>query len=430
MADVFTLAGSFLDLGTWDAIPVLFRESFGAVPVLVFQRRGVSLPGLPDPWLGKEVTWTHGGTLYFTGDVVGMNPHFDPHLGWVITYTCAGLRNRLDWFPHTDSATGLDTSAFNLTLSDPEVNLARSGRTVGQILQSTFLMEGLPNDPENPGNVATISDHGMGGYTIGGSTLPAITQNDLLGLTVVPPRPVYFGGEKLGDAIDALMSQWAPNYRWWVDPQGNFRFLDLRKFAVSTLTMGTDPIEPVELARDTSRCFSAVLIRGQPTVIMAVLKLSEGDLSEDFAHDGLDNAAAKSAWVPADFAIPGKALSQGTVTVTSSTTVNYTSTSAVEVWPIGYWDQSHQQGTINFAASSLGGSYVQFWSARIVTCSALTAAGTASFTIDNPLPTTTTTPRRSPVCLPAHLSCGLSIRSLTMRSGHVLPTRAPTPKRS
>ena len=85
-------------------------------------------------------------------------------------------------------------------------------------------------------------------------------------------------------------------------------------------------------------------------------------------------------------AIPGKALSQGTVSVTSSTTVNYTSTSAVEVWPIGYWDQSHQQGTINFAASSLGGSYVQFWSARIVTCSALTAAGTASFTIDNPLP--------------------------------------------
>ena len=120
------------------------------------------------------------------------------------------MRNRLDWFPHTDDATGLDVSAFNLTLADPSVNLARSGRSVGQILQSTLQMEGLPNDPENPGNVATISDHGMGGYAIGGSTLPAITQNDLLGLTVVPPRPVYFGGEKLGDAIDG---RFCPNGR-------------------------------------------------------------------------------------------------------------------------------------------------------------------------------------------------------------------------
>ena len=90
MADVFTLDGGLLDMGVWNSIPVLFRESFGSVPVLVIQRRGVALPGLPDPWMGKEVTWTHGGTLYFTGDVVGMNPHFNTHLGWVITYTCAG----------------------------------------------------------------------------------------------------------------------------------------------------------------------------------------------------------------------------------------------------------------------------------------------------------------------------------------------------
>lgn len=389
MADVFTINGSTLDMAATKAIPVSFRDTFGAVPVLTLQRRGIPLPGIPDPWLGKVVTWRHSGTLYFTGDVVACNPHFDSYLGWVITYTCAGKRNRLDWFPHTDDATGLDVSAFNLTLSDPAVNLARSGRTVGQILESALQMQGIPNDPETPGNVSAITAAGMGNYVGAGATIiAAVTQADLAALTVVPPRPVYFGGEKLGDAIDSLLAQWAPNYRWWVDPAGNFRVLDLRAFASNTLTMGTDPVVPAELARDVSRCFQRVLVRGQPTAVMALLKLTTGDLAEDFAHDGLDNTAAKAAWTAADFSTPGKALSQGTISVTSTTTVTYTSTVGTETWPSGYWDQAHQQGTINLAASSLGGSYVQFWSARIVACAALTAGGTASLTLDNPLPNT------------------------------------------
>lgn len=387
--DVFTIAGSAVDMNAMDAIPVYFREAFGSVPVLVIQRRGIALPGLPDPWLGRTVTWTHSGTLYFTGDVIGMNPHFDQHVGWVITYTCAGMRNRLDWFPHTDSATGLDYSAFNLTLTDPSVNLSRSGRTVGQILSSVLLMGGLPNDPENVGNVASIQAAGMGNY-LGNppAALPTVTAVDLSALSVIPPRPVYFGGEKLGDAIDSLLSQWSPNYRWWIDPSGNFRFLDLRTFASNTLTMGTDPVEPAELARDVSRCFQRVLVRGQPTAVMALLKLSHGDLTEDFSHDGLDNTAAKSAWTPAQFATPGTALSQGTVTVTSSTTVVYKSSSTSETWTSGYWDQSHQQGTINLGASVLGSAYTQFWSARIVSCPALSPGGTVTFTLDNPLPNT------------------------------------------
>lgn len=390
--DVFTVAGTTIDMGAMDAIPVYFREAFGTVPTLVLQRRGIPLPGLPDPWLGKAVTWTHSGTLYFTGDVIGMNPHFDQNLGWVITYTCAGMRNRLDWFPHTDNATGLDYSAFNLTLTDPNVNLVRSGRTVGQILNSVLLMGGLPNDPENVGNVSSIQAAGMGNYLGNPPTaLPTVTATDLSALSVIPPRPVYFGGEKLGDAIDGLLSQWAPNYRWWVDPNGNFRFLDLRAFATNTLTMGTDPIEPTELARDVSRCFQRVLVRGQPTAIMALLKLSAGDLVEDFSHDGLNNTAAKAAWTPAQFATPGTALSSGTVTVTSTTTVTYKSSSTSETWTAGYWDQSHQQGTINLGASILGGtsgSYTQFWSARIVSCPALSPGGTVTFTLDNPLPNT------------------------------------------
>ena len=339
--------------------------------------------------------------LYFTGDVVGMNPHFDNNLGWVITYTCAGMRNRLDWIPHTDDATGLDISAFNLTLSDPNVNLARSGRTVGQILNQVLTMQGLPGSPEDVGNVASISAYGMGNYFGSPPQLPAVTTNDLAALTLIPPRPVYFGGEKLGDAIDSLLSQWAPNYRWWVDPSGNLRFFDLRAFSANTLVMGTDPIEPAELARDVSRCFQRVLIRGQPTAVMALLKLSAGDLVEDFGHDGLTSTQAKDPanWTPAKFAQPtyasnptaAQALSSGTVTCTSTTTVNYKSSSPAETWGAGYWDQVHHQGTINLGASILGGpggSYTQFWSARIVSDSGMVAGSTATFTLDNPLPNT------------------------------------------
>src|ERR1700687_89259 len=171
MSDTFTLAGTIIDMNAMNAIPVHFRETFGAVPVLVIQVRGGPLPGLPDPWLGKVVTWKHtntyGTSLYFTGDVIGMNPHFDQHVGWVINYTCAGVRNRLDYIPHTDNATGLDISPFNLTLTDPNVNLARSGRTVGQMLGQTgigiLLMGGDSNSPtENPGNLQNLANIGVG----------------------------------------------------------------------------------------------------------------------------------------------------------------------------------------------------------------------------------------------------------------------------
>lgn len=395
MADVFTRNGVTLDMNAANAIPVRYQESFGATPTLTIQVRGGALPGIPDPWIGKVIKWYHDGTLYFTGDVVAMNPQFDQHVGWIVTYTVAGIRNRLDWFPHTDSATGLDVSPFNLLLTDPDVNLARSGRTVGQILGQTglgVLLMGGDESPENPGNVQNLATYGVG--NIGTGVLPVQTALDLTALTMIPPRPVYFGGEKFADAIDSLLCQWAPNFRWWVQPDGNFRFLDLRSFTANVLTMGTDPIEPTELCRDLSRCFSRVVVRGQPNSVMALLKLSEGQLTEDFAHDGLDNAAAKAAWTPTQFAQPqwssgtAPALSSGTVDCTSTTTVNYRSSTASETWTNGYWDQSHQQGTLNLSASILGDSFTQFWSARIVSCTALTAGSVSTFTLDNPLPNT------------------------------------------
>jgi len=77
------------------------------------------------------------------------------------------------------------------------------------------------------------------------------------------------------------------------------------------------------------------------------------------------------------------------VNCTSTTTVNYKSSNPAETWTAGYWDQVHHQGTINLGASILGGpggSYTQFWSARIVSDSGMVAGSTATFTLDNQLP--------------------------------------------
>ena len=54
MADVFTLGGVTLDLGAAEAVPVRFAERFGSIPTLTLQRRGIPLPGLPDPWIGED----------------------------------------------------------------------------------------------------------------------------------------------------------------------------------------------------------------------------------------------------------------------------------------------------------------------------------------------------------------------------------------
>lgn len=381
MSDVFTIGGTAVDLDAMDAIPVRFNERFGAIATLTLERRGIPLPGSPDPWLGKDVTWSHGGTLYFVGDVVGVVPSYHDDMGWIFTYQCLGIRNRLDFFPHTDSNTGIDTSPYNLTLEDPGYNAARAGRTVGQVLADVLTM---------PANAAAMTAVGIGnlGVNDGVYALPAATAADLAALTVIPPRPVYVTGEKLGDALEGFLGQWAPNHRLWVQPDGTLRVRDLRAFPVHTFTMGTDPIEPTELARDAGDCFQRVVVRGQPVAVMALLKLSRGQITEDFAWGGFTTAQAKANWTPAQFHAPGQALDSGACTCPSTTQVTVTSASGSTSWAANSWDQATGlHGVVNLS-STIVNDYTQFYTARVVANTALAAGGTATLTLDTPLPHT------------------------------------------
>ena len=234
-----------------------------------------------------------------------------------------------------------------------------------------------------PANAASASALGLGNYTRAGGaySLPAATASDLAALTVIPPRPVYVTGEKLGDAIAGVLEQYAPNHWFWVDPDGTYRFLDKRTATVHTLTLGTDPIEPTELSRDAGDCFQRVVVRGQPIAVLALLKLSLGQLTEEFAWGSFTTAQAKAGWTQSQFNTPGAALDQGSCTCPSTTTLVVTSSSGTTSWSAGYWDQSHQQGTISLYASTVP-DYTQIWSARAVACTPLAAGGTSTITVN------------------------------------------------
>ena len=382
--DVFTIGGATVDLGAMDALPVGFSERFGTIPTLTLQRRAIALPGLPDPWVGKSVTWTHDGMLFFSGDVVGVVPSYHENVGWVLTYQCLGSRNRGDFFPHTDAGTGIDVSVYNAQPEDAiNFNLARAGRTVGQILADVLTM---------PANAANLTAVGLGGLAyhaaMGTYTLPSSTAADLAALTVIPPRAVYVTGEKFLGALDGLLQQWAPNCRLWVAPDGTLRVLDLRTFPVHTFTMGTDPIEPTALARDAGDCFQRVVVRGQPIAIMALLKLSQGQLVEDFTWGSYTNAQAKANWTPAQFHAPGQALDSGTCACPSTTQVVVASSSGTTAWPANFWDQNTGLHGVISLSSTIVSDYTQFYTARIVSNTALTAGGTATLMLDTSLPHT------------------------------------------
>lgn len=385
MSSALTIGGVATPLDTNDLVlRRMTTFSKGGVPNLTFQRRAGALPGLPDPYLGKTASLTINSTLFFTGDVVSEVFEFASDIGWCITYQCLGLANRAAWIPFTDDNTGTESAAFNAQQDNQSTDYiaSRAGRNVGQILTTVLQMTG---------NATALNGYGIGNYTtLSPPTLPSVTVTDLAALTIVPPCEVYVQGEKLLGAIEAFMEQWAPNILFWIDPSGNMRFLDMRTFAWRTLTMGTDPIEPVEFSRDVSDCFQQVEVRGQPLTEGIYASLSNGLLAEDFAHDGLSNSAAKAAWTPNQFRQTTGSQDHGTCTCPSTTTVTVTSADATLTWVSDYWDQTStgRHGWI-YLAYSAGTGLTQYVSRPIVANTALTAGGTSTFTLGgDPLPIT------------------------------------------
>jgi hypothetical protein len=125
VSTILTIGGSAVAVPDAVLLGKLVAYVRGSYPTLSFFARGGALPGLPDPYLGQPVSLTIHGTTYFTGDVThGPDATYDDRYGWILGYQCMGLRNRLDWLPHTDSNSGTETSSFNLPPEDPAISAA------------------------------------------------------------------------------------------------------------------------------------------------------------------------------------------------------------------------------------------------------------------------------------------------------------------
>lgn len=371
------------------------------IPTLTFYRRGRHLvPNLgesaypinsTDAWLGKKVVLSIEGTVRFQGDVVSSNPHYENRVGWVVAYQALGLRYRGNMIPFTDDNTGLDTTMFNQQPEDPSYNAARAGRTVGQILQDVL---------SSSTNAINLYNMGLGAYRSMTPVLMAIdTLSDLASMLVIPPSPVHIGGQKLIAALDAFLSAWAPNYTLWIDPAtGSLRFLDMRAFGGSgyatsgacTLTMGTDPIYPCSLSRDTTDCYQRIWVRGQPWIEPILLSTLAGTLVEAW------DSSLTAGWTPSDFIQPTLAKSEGgidsgTCTCPSTTTVVVNPSDDTFTWSANFWDQtsSGAHGIITLSRTVSGNTgMTQFCTRRIVANTSLAAAGTSTLTLDMPLPVT------------------------------------------
>lgn len=149
------------------------------------------------------------------------------------------------------------------------------------------------------------------------STLPAITLADLDALAIIPPFEISVSGEKILEAIEGAVQTCHPNHFVQVDPAGNIRILDPRGFANDISAVlnpgGTGRWAMPTVTADWSSCFQRCIVRGNEYVLPNVLSLlpfhgsalADGGLAEHFAHDGLTNAQAKSAYNPLiDFISP------------------------------------------------------------------------------------------------------------------------------
>ena len=398
MSDILVINGVTIDpVATATAIESVRPLVRGGIPELHFTRLIRSLAALPDPWSGKSVTLSMSGTPVFTGDIVGYIDTMT-ELGWARQYRAMGLLQRANYIPVTDSITLTDTSTWNLPGDDPMFLGSRAGQTVGQIVTAILTMSE---------NAVPLIASGIGNITGSGPySLPSITVTDLAALTVIPPWRVIIAGERILQSLESFVQNCHPNQFLHIDPSGNIRFFDIRTFTNATVTLnGTDPRWGLpQLTRDYSDRFSQLLVRGNVFTVPITIQtlpwpgssLTDGGLQEDFAWGSYTNAQAKTNWTPSNYSQPnqyGSAQDTGTCTCSDTTHVVVTSSNTAQTWAANYWGQGagEAQGYVVVTADSLATSINQFYTARVVSNTALTAGGSSTLTLDRPMPVTTYT---------------------------------------
>ncbi|MDE2506809.1 MAG: hypothetical protein KGM43_06335 [Planctomycetota bacterium] len=318
-------------------------------------------PGGSAPqWLGgATVSLTINGAVVFTGSITDTAPMHDAD-GWVYGYTAQGLKYAVNWLPVVNPQDYSGSIAFNLPPTDFYWVPSMAGLSVGAILSQV------------------LTDHATALAAIGVTT-DSTTTSQLAALTLVPREPVYFAGERLGNAIDAVLQRDARNIDFYVQPtgvgSGVARFVDINAGTAHTLTLGSDPVMPTKPRRSIKAAATRTIVRGKGNIYPGYVSLLKSTLTPAWT------SAQQSAWTWADFVSPVGAFDSGTIPaggITSTTTITVQSSNAGETWGVNYWPPL--EAWIHVINSV--GTGLTYQEARPVTSNtALAAGGTSTITV-------------------------------------------------
>lgn len=325
-------------------------------PVALFIDDGEYIPGIayvpPDPKIPitqmPDPSVNPCWRLIFFGQM-HRRTATNGNMGWVYGYEALGLDYMASQWPMVSPFDGTGTCTFNLASTDPNYDSTYANLSVGEMILMlleeastayhfdelarqvdpvTQLYTGaalgnykFETDPINRLKAQwkidqrtrddLLNDGYLGYTTVGGSTTK-----------IIPTLPITFNGDDWLQGVRAIMQAWAPNHVMWIEPVferlasatsttepkrpiGIIRFADTAKdFSPG---VKRDPAKKVELKvkdhplpsiqRNYQSSFPRVVVRGGPDVQPVVLKLSKGELIEDFAVEPYTtNDAAKAAW--------------------------------------------------------------------------------------------------------------------------------------
>ena len=363
MASTLTIAGTTVTPGPGTPI-VLDRLtlSLDRPDELEFHEIAANLPGSYHP--EQAVTLKDGTTTIFSGWIFSRHPDNYGTGPGRIGYRCLGLSYGAALVAVTASD-GTGTMSFNLPSTDPYYAPTEAGLTVGTIITQVL--------NQHSSQLSAL-----------GITTDATTTSQLNALSVVSPDPVYISGNSLWTQLQQFLMQWyGSRYALYVTPAGLVRCYDTYSLTTETITLNSDPAILTSITEDTSECYTQVQLRGRDNVEPAWFTLHDGTLIGSATSGGGWTPTQQSSWTWADFAYPKNGYSVGAVNSMTSTVITIHSDNASETWAANYWNGI--QGTIAIINPIVNSSMGGFQEVRHITsCSALSAGGTATITVDRP----------------------------------------------
>lgn len=306
-------------------------------PDIPWTIQGAEISIYLDSRADKTATFNSDGStpdvkLVFVGDIHEIRPAENNQNPWH-AYLCTAhsLIVRAERVSVVSPINSSDVARFNINALSAEYEPATGGKSIGEAIQMIL---------EEYGAAYWLDKYGIGKYTIDTqlqtAAIHATTVNDLRQLTLVPPFEFRISGDNIIAGIQQFLDAFAPNYVMTIQPDGLFRFLDIRNLAVDNVDFGSDLADKLDYSKSTISSYSKVIVRGGPKIAPVYVQWSiprgmspnpdnsgdkdlfSGSLVEQFDYSGANNDQAKTNYTHDEYKYGRPWISKGSVSFTST----------------------------------------------------------------------------------------------------------------